>query len=503
MAILEKEVFITLNSANINHFQSKGYAIPRVRNKKGKLSVPRGTEIKVEIEDLTNRSHVKVTKICDDCGIHVLNQTYYSLLITREDTDGKDRCKSCGKKRSRKLEVIPYEKSVEYYAIKNKKENLIKEFSKKNEVTLDKVIKGSNSKFLWECQDCQSEYTMMMNDRTSNKPKGCPYCAGRKVNHTNCLTSIRPDIAELLIDKEIGLKVTIGSAKKAKFACPYCNNEEIKTVSNVVTKGFSCSNCSHNLSFAEKFMGSVLKQLKINFKTQKSFYWSDNKRYDFFIPSNNLIIETHGIQHYKMSGYHIYGARKLDEEIENDNYKKEMANSNNIDNYVVIDCRYSTMEYMKNSILNSVLNEIYNLNSIDFQQAYEDTWKTNTIKQVCDLWNNGNDIEEISNIVKVSEYTIIKYLKRGNRLGWCCYDKYKIHEIRKNKLVAKLSLRVVQLNKDNVFIKEWDSAKDVYRQLGIPNSNISKVCNGNGGLKTAGGYKWMFKEDYDKLMIIK
>ena len=59
------------------------------------------------------------------------------------------------------------------------------------------------------------------------------------------------------------------------------------------------------------------------------------------------------------------------------------------------------------------------------------------------------------------------------------------------------SIQIVQLTLNGKFIKKWDSAADIERELGIYNSNIIKCCRGR--YKSAGGFKWMYCEDLLKL----
>lgn len=50
---------------------------------------------------------------------------------------------------------------------------------------------------------------------------------------------------------------------------------------------------------------------------------------------------------------------------------------------------------------------------------------------------------------------------------------------------------VLQLDKDtNEVIREWPSAEDAVRELGISNASISQCCTGKQ--KTAAGYRWKF-----------
>lgn len=55
---------------------------------------------------------------------------------------------------------------------------------------------------------------------------------------------------------------------------------------------------------------------------------------------------------------------------------------------------------------------------------------------------------------------------------------------------------VVQLTMDGKYIRTWDSAKDVEKELGIFGTNIRKVIRGLHG--HAGGYRWMYLSDYNK-----
>jgi group I intron endonuclease len=66
------------------------------------------------------------------------------------------------------------------------------------------------------------------------------------------------------------------------------------------------------------------------------------------------------------------------------------------------------------------------------------------------------------------------------------------------KIAKKLSKPVLQFDLNNNFIKEWESANKVERELGFSNSLINRVCSGKKNsqgavAKTAYGYKWKFK----------
>lgn len=56
----------------------------------------------------------------------------------------------------------------------------------------------------------------------------------------------------------------------------------------------------------------------------------------------------------------------------------------------------------------------------------------------------------------------------------------------------KYSKAVIQYTLDGDFISEYPSIAECERQTGVPTSNICNCCKGK--IKTAGGYKWKYKE---------
>lgn len=70
------------------------------------------------------------------------------------------------------------------------------------------------------------------------------------------------------------------------------------------------------------------------------------------------------------------------------------------------------------------------------------------------------------------------------------YEKFK----NSDKHNEKRKIKVNQYDLiTGVFIRTWDSAADVERELNIQHSNISANCKGK--VKSAGGYKWKYYEN--------
>ena len=97
---------------------------------------------------------------------------------------------------------------------------------------------------------------------------------------------------------------------------------------------------------------------------------------------------------------------------------------------------------------------------------------------------------------KLSEAKRGKYIGENNP----CYGKHlseetkrKISLAQKGKAKPKYWKAVLQIDKEtNEIIKEWKCIVDVKRILNINCNNISSACKGKR--KTAGGFKWRYKE---------
>ena len=72
--------------------------------------------------------------------------------------------------------------------------------------------------------------------------------------------------------------------------------------------------------------------------------------------------------------------------------------------------------------------------------------------------------------------------------------KRKISEKNKGYINIKERIPVVQLTKSKELIKIFDSIVSANIETGIQNTNIVKVCKGKRN--TAGGYCWMYYDDY-------
>ena len=97
-------------------------------------------------------------------------------------------------------------------------------------------------------------------------------------------------------------------------------------------QGTGCPVC--NSSKGEKEITHILIDLGLEFVHQRKFKELGRKRFDFYIPSINTIIEYNGIQHYESKDY-FGGEKSFKSLVRNDKMKKQYCLDNGI-NYEII-----------------------------------------------------------------------------------------------------------------------------------------------------------------------
>lgn len=320
-------------------------------------------------------------------------------------------------------------------------------------------------------------------------------CCKNKITIPNINSMWKTDywMVELGVDEEFAKTHTKGSNKKCKVICPDCGREDLKIPTNVyIRKSIGCM-CNVGY-YTEKFMSSVLFQLDLNFKMQLSkttFNWCKNYKYDFYFEYNNeqYITETHGGQHYTRDSSFKNGQTLLQIQ-ENDRLKKELALANGIkeENYIVIDCRKSELEFIKDNILNSRLNDLFDLSKIDWLKV-EEFSLSNISKKVCDIYNENPKLssKEIGLMFGVGSSLIVTWLNKWANIGMCSYDGKEVMRTRvyNREDVGKCSRKEVEVFKDGESKGIFISCADVERQslelfgIQMRQDNISAVANGD------------------------
>ena len=277
-----------------------------------------------------------------------------------------------------------------------------------------------------------------------------------------------------------------GSKHKIYPICPDCGRikstmMEISTICKY--KSIGCS-CGDGISYPEKFMHQLLEQLTIKFIYQYKPKWCkyelNNKiktgRYDFYFELNEqqYIVEMDG-------GFHNIDNRMNGQTKEEskliDNYKDRLANKNNI-LMIRIDCKESDLEYIKDKILHSKLNDLVDLSKINWLKC-EEFALSNLVKKACEYKRDNPDLTtvQIGKIMNMCKVSIRKYLKKGNLLGWCEYASEIEFE---NKKINSKSVEIFKNDKSlGIFQSCSELSKKSERLFNtkIDSRRISDVCN--------------------------
>lgn len=303
------------------------------------------------------------------------------------------------------------------------------------------INKGEYKKYSFQCVN--DGYCGTASTGYLNKGMGCPVCANKLViPGINDIATTHPEIARLFDNKKDAENYTAFSNKYTYFRCPSCHTRLYKRIYDVSTHGLSCNACSDGISYPNKVIFNILNQIceKHNsnlqlqlFEPEKTFSWAVNvdcdnfilcgtKRYDFYIPLDDaIIIEAHGRQHFEDVLINKEQKRRLKDEQENDNLKKQLAINNGIkcSNYIVLDCRESSIDFIKKSILASSLPNLLNFTEKDIDWEQSDKFAVSSrVYEACNYWNDKvQNYKEIASIMKLSVNTIRKYIKRGKELG--------------------------------------------------------------------------------------
>lgn len=353
-----------------------------------------------------------------------------------------------------------------------------------------RIIKSENISekgYRYECT--KDGYVDEMFEGNLKRGYGCPVCSSHRVmKGVNDIATTREDLVKYFVNREDAYTHTYASNKKVMVQCPTCEKQKEMAINKLSGKAFSCPRCSDGASYPEKFILNVLEQLKLEFSTQlnnSTLTWCDKYRYDFYIPSLNCIIETHGLQHYENAKGNW---KTLECELENDAYKEKLAKDNGIKKYIILNCSKSETNLIKSSVMYSDLPKLLNFieSDIDWLRCHEFALSSR-VKEACDLWNNGiKNTVEIGVIMKLSRNTISSFLKNGKILGWCDYDSKEIMRLsginmgNKGKGVPNLSaskkVRVVETGEE--FISCVDLMKKSEEKFGTKfnANNISMCC---------------------------
>ena len=330
---------------------------------------------------------------------------------------------------------------------------------------------NAHSPVTYQCNICGTVGVCKDANSMMRGQSGCGICNGRKlVKGKNDFATKYPQLVKYFVNKEDAENNTYGSGKKVLMKCPICGEEKLYRIADLSNKGFCCSKCSDGISYPNKFMYCLLKQLNVNFEKEVVFNWSQNKRYDFVL--DNVIIEMDGSFHLG-SKYSSYEEVK-----EIDDLKDRLALDNGYE-MVRIPCYKSDFIYIKDNILKSKLKNILELDKVDWVSLEKEITDTNFVKIACDYFNEYKGKIRMIDIAKISNIpisTLCTLLKIGARLNMTDYDEnisssggYTPREFHRDN---KHKVKCLETN------QIFQSAKEAEEYYHLDKDAIARVCRG-------------------------
>ena len=362
--------------------------------------------------------------------------------------------------------------------------------------------------YRYKCLKCGNTDWVIEDAFIGHQHVGCNACCHppkKLVPGINDIATIAPWMVKYFGNSEDATKYMKTTKQVIEFVCPDCGRKHRKSIGMV----YACHNlscpCQDGWSYPNKFMYSILEQAGVNFEPEKLFDWSNDRRYDDYIEYNGLkiITEQHGKQHYEREINK--NGRTIKEEQENDKIKHDLAIQNNIDYYFVIDCRESTKEYIKNSILNSGLFSILNINpnDIDFNKCDEFA-TSNMTKQICEYKNSHSDMttKEIAKLFHISYKTANDWIKKGAKLGWCTYEKFDDLKLRYQREDMPVNNRPIHCITTDTYHRSATKFVEYYQSLTgkkLCARNIRSVCTGKRNHVNNMKFKYITQELFNQL----
>ena len=294
-------------------------------------------------------------------------------------------------------------------------EEIAEIIEKKSNKTLKLVGKyyGVNKRITLKCITCGNTFSTAASHIIRDGTR-CPFCLHQKVSQSNCiLNSPYRYKFESFLTTEQMTHYMPHSMQKIEVTCPVCQQKKQIAPDTIFSmNGIGCI-CGDGFSYPNKFMYCLLNQCHIAFEREKKFEWAEKKMYDFYIPSKNLIIEMHGLQHYS-NGHKGTSLLQIQT---NDKLKKELALRNLNCIYVEINASKSNLDFIKTQIINSGLLGILSINtaSIDFEECDKFSIKHNLLSSLVDEYrkNNGFNLKSFANKNKISLTLAYKLLNQA------------------------------------------------------------------------------------------
>ncbi len=252
--------------------------------------------------------------------------------------------------------------------------------TKNGELTPNDVCARSSKKYWWlgSCghEWLQSPDIIIHNSKEGSK-EGCPYCAGKRVCHDNCLETVCPQVASEwhpIKNGNITPKDIIAQThKRYWWLCK--NGHEWLAICKSRVRGTGCPFC--NESRGEKRIVTYLQSKNYLFNRQARFDGCKHLKtlhFDFMV--NDILIEYQGKQHYFPLGFGASKERAYKEFINivrRDHKKEQWCKTNNT--------RLVLMPYWDYNRIEIILDECFTCKELTFSATPNIVKKYSNIRE--------------------------------------------------------------------------------------------------------------------------
>lgn len=181
----------------------------------------------------------------------------------------------------------------------------------------------------------------------------CPYCS---INNGKTDVQFKQEIYDLVGSDYIFLDQYVNSYTKLKVKHNKCGNTYEVKPSDFINHNTRCPYC--NNPKGETLITKILDTFNLSYEPQKTF--DDLKdahplSYDFYIPSQSILIEYQGIQHYQSFDY-FGGEDKFKIQQKHDKMKADYAKSHNY-NLIAIPYTEDTLSKIKKYLIKHGLSK--------------------------------------------------------------------------------------------------------------------------------------------------
>ncbi len=180
-------------------------------------------------------------------------------------------------------------------------EDYIKELPNDYEIIDKESYKDSHSIMKFRHKTCNSVFSKSISDFFYNS-QYCKKCSKFK-NYKNSMMSNEELIDRLSKSgyKDISIEKYYGRNSLCKVKCATCETIYEDTAYRLYNTLY-CKKCNQSGSNGERLIRKYLINKGIHFEEQKKFddlIYKGYLRFDFYVPTDNILIEFDGIQHFK------------------------------------------------------------------------------------------------------------------------------------------------------------------------------------------------------------